>query len=66
MPVDNDINNNLYVFFIAMAIEMLSLWKVLCEHQFHVIAASLPPEQQSALQAASFRYVIVIFFVIFL
>ncbi|XP_041977071.1 nuclear pore complex protein Nup154 [Aricia agestis] len=41
--------------YINMAIEMLSLWKVLCEHQFHVIAASLPPEQQSALQAASFR-----------
>ncbi|CAB3242107.1 unnamed protein product [Arctia plantaginis] len=41
--------------FITLAIEMLSLWKVLCEHQFHVIAASLPPEQQNALQAASFR-----------
>ncbi|XP_053623527.1 nuclear pore complex protein Nup154 [Plodia interpunctella] len=45
--------------FIAMSIEMLSLWKVLCEHQFHVIAASLPPEQQSALQAASFRELLV-------
>ncbi|KAM3963496.1 nuclear pore complex protein Nup154 [Aphomia sociella] len=45
--------------FIMMAIEMLSLWKVLCEHQFHVIAASLPPEQQSALQAASFRELLV-------
>lgn len=45
------------VLFSAMAIEMLSLWKVLCEHQFHVIAASLPPEQQNALQAASFRFV---------
>ncbi|XP_060810852.1 nuclear pore complex protein Nup154 [Amyelois transitella] len=45
--------------FIAMAIEMLSLWKVLCEHQFHVIASSLPPEQQSALQAASFRELLV-------
>ncbi|XP_045533770.1 nuclear pore complex protein Nup154 [Papilio machaon] len=45
--------------FITMAIEMLSLWKVLCEHQFHVIAASLPPDQQSALQAASFRELLV-------
>ncbi|XP_023943990.2 nuclear pore complex protein Nup154 [Bicyclus anynana] len=45
--------------FITMSIEMLSLWKVLCEHQFHVIAASLPPEQQSALQAASFRELLV-------
>ncbi|XP_052750627.1 nuclear pore complex protein Nup154 [Galleria mellonella] len=45
--------------FIMMAIEMLSLWKVLCEHQFHVIAASLPPDQQSALQAASFRELLV-------
>ncbi|XP_045785150.1 nuclear pore complex protein Nup154 [Maniola jurtina] len=45
--------------FITMAIEMLSLWKVLCEHQFHVIAASLPLEQQSALQAASFRELLV-------
>lgn len=36
--------------------EMLSLWKILCEHQFHVIAASLPQEQQTALLAASFRY----------
>ncbi|KAJ0180486.1 hypothetical protein K1T71_003890 [Dendrolimus kikuchii] len=42
-------------YFITMAIEMLSLWKVLCEHQFHVIAASLPPDQQNALHAASFR-----------
>lgn len=45
--------------FINLAIEMLSLWKVLCEHQFHVIAASLPPEQQNALQAASFRELLV-------
>lgn len=47
----------MYLFYLilAMAIEMLSLWKVLCEHQFHVIAASLPPDQQNALQAASFR-----------
>ncbi|XP_075969524.1 nuclear pore complex protein Nup154 [Anticarsia gemmatalis] len=45
--------------FITMAIEMLSLWKVLCEHQFHVIAASLPPEQQNALKAASFRELLV-------
>ncbi|CAK1552084.1 unnamed protein product [Leptosia nina] len=45
--------------FITMAIEMLSLWKVLCEHQFHVIAASLPPEQQQPLQAASFRELLV-------
>ncbi|OWR42917.1 Nuclear pore complex protein Nup155 [Danaus plexippus plexippus] len=45
--------------FITMAIEMLSLWKVLCEHQFHVIAASLPSEQQTALQAASFRELLV-------
>lgn len=45
-----------------MAMEMLNLWKVLCEHQFHVIAASLPPEQQSALQAASFRLDGVLFY----
>ncbi|XP_045519163.1 nuclear pore complex protein Nup154 [Pieris brassicae] len=45
--------------FITMAIEMLSLWKVLCEHQFHVVAASLPPEQQQALQAACFRELLV-------
>ncbi|CAG9783700.1 unnamed protein product [Diatraea saccharalis] len=45
--------------FITMAIEMLSLWKVLCEHQFHMIAANLPPEQQTALQAASFRELLV-------
>lgn len=41
--------------FSDLSIEMLSLWKVLCEHQFHVIAASLPLDQQSALHAASFR-----------
>ncbi|XP_048479675.1 nuclear pore complex protein Nup154 [Plutella xylostella] len=45
--------------FTNMAIEMLSLWKVLSEHQFHVIAANLPPEQQSALQAAGFRELLV-------
>ncbi|XP_026329328.1 nuclear pore complex protein Nup154 [Hyposmocoma kahamanoa] len=45
--------------FITLAIEMLSLWKVLSEHQFHVVAASLPPEQQNALQAASFRELLV-------
>ncbi|GBP10894.1 Nuclear pore complex protein Nup154 [Eumeta japonica] len=42
--------------FINMAIEMLNLWKVLCEHQFHVIAAGIPPEQQSALAAVSVKY----------
>ncbi|XP_063620313.1 nuclear pore complex protein Nup154 [Cydia splendana] len=57
----SDENSSLHALklFVTMAIEMLSLWKVLCEHQFHVIAASLPPEQQSALQAASFRELLV-------
>ncbi|KOB76758.1 Uncharacterized protein OBRU01_03818, partial [Operophtera brumata] len=40
---------------LKLFIKMLNLWKVLCEHQFHVIAASLPQDQQSALHAASFR-----------
>ncbi|XP_068630123.1 nuclear pore complex protein Nup154 [Battus philenor] len=60
-PPQSEENASLHALklFIAMAIEMLSLWKVLCEHQFHVIAASLPPDQQSALQAASFRELLV-------
>lgn len=42
-------------FYLDGSCEMLGLWKILCEHQFHVIAACLPPEQQAALLAASFR-----------
>ncbi|KAI8435062.1 hypothetical protein MSG28_003473 [Choristoneura fumiferana] len=58
-PSDENSSLHALKLFVSMAIEMLSLWKVLCEHQFHVIAASLPPEQQSALQAASFRELLV-------
>ncbi|XP_028042298.1 nuclear pore complex protein Nup154 [Bombyx mandarina] len=50
---------NALKLFVSMAIEMLNLWRVLCEHQFHVIAASLPADQQNALQAASFRELLV-------
>lgn len=41
--------------FLVIVIEMLCLWKVLTEHQFHVIAGSLAQEQQNALSSACFR-----------
>ncbi|XP_058446271.1 nuclear pore complex protein Nup154 [Malaya genurostris] len=35
--------------------EVLALWKILCEHQCHLLVSKLSKEQQSALQSCTFR-----------
>ncbi len=34
---------------------MLGLWKVVCDHQFHLVAAALPVEEQNMLRGMYFR-----------
>lgn len=40
------------------ALEVLGLWRVLCEHQFHVLAGKLSAEQRSRLCSISFKELI--------
>ncbi|XP_011199843.2 nuclear pore complex protein Nup154 [Bactrocera dorsalis] len=35
--------------------EVMSLWKILCEHQFQVLATQLPKEEQTTLSSCTFR-----------
>lgn len=46
--------------FIRHTCEVLALWKVLCEHQFHVLINALPTEQQSVLVNCTFRDLILL------
>lgn len=41
--------------FIRHTAEVIALWKILCEHQFHLLIAQLPQEQQHILAACTFR-----------
>ncbi|XP_055543878.1 nuclear pore complex protein Nup154 [Wyeomyia smithii] len=40
---------------IKHACEVLALWKILCEHQCHLLVSKLTKEQQSILQSCTFR-----------
>lgn len=46
--------------FIKHTCEVMSLWKILCEHQFHVLIGALPKEQQSVLVNCTFRDLILL------
>nr|CAD7455399.1 unnamed protein product [Timema tahoe] len=46
--------------FISNTREVLGLWKILCEHQFHFIADSLTKEQQNQLALMTFRNLILV------
>uniref|UniRef100_A0A1I8PU24 Uncharacterized protein n=1 Tax=Stomoxys calcitrans TaxID=35570 RepID=A0A1I8PU24_STOCA len=43
------------IHFIKHTCEVLALWKVLSEHQFHFLASQLQKDQQSVLQSCTFR-----------
>lgn len=38
---------------LSLTIEVLMLWKILCEHQFHIIASFLSIQSRSSLAATS-------------
>ncbi|KAI0209905.1 hypothetical protein LSAT2_005340 [Lamellibrachia satsuma] len=40
---------------VARMCEALALWKILCDHQFHVICAALNVDQQNTLRGMTFR-----------
>ncbi|KAJ4448862.1 hypothetical protein ANN_00253 [Periplaneta americana] len=44
--------------FVAHTCEVLGMWRILCEHQFHVIASVLSKDFQNQLQQMSFRNII--------
>lgn len=46
--------------FLRHTCEVLALWKILCEHQFHVLITALPKEQQNVLVNCSFRDLILL------
>lgn len=37
---------------------MVGLWKILCEHQLHLLISQLTPEQRQALDGCSFREIV--------
>ncbi|KAM7353005.1 nuclear pore complex protein Nup154 [Cochliomyia hominivorax] len=42
-------------YFIKHTCEVIALWKILCEHQFQILASQLLKEQQSVLLSCTFR-----------
>ncbi|XP_046658271.1 nuclear pore complex protein Nup155 [Homalodisca vitripennis] len=40
--------------------QVLGLWKIMCEHQFHVITDTMPSEQQTEMGMATFRDLILV------
>lgn len=42
-------------FCLEHTCEVLSLWKILCEHQFHLLFNALPSDEQNILSAYTFR-----------
>lgn len=44
--------------FVGHTCEVLGMWRILCEHQFHVIASALSKEFQNKLQQMTFRNLI--------
>ena len=44
---------------ISRICEALGLWKILCDHQFHVIAAMLTKDQQNQLKTMSFKNLVI-------
>lgn len=41
--------------FIGHCCQILGLWRILCEHQFHILIGSLPDSQQHILQNTTFK-----------
>ncbi|KAB0800462.1 hypothetical protein PPYR_06202 [Photinus pyralis] len=41
--------------FVAHCCQVFGLWKILCEHQFHLLALTLSPDQQQDLLQTSFK-----------
>ncbi|CAG9854038.1 unnamed protein product [Phyllotreta striolata] len=41
--------------FVCHCCQILGLWRILCEHQFHTLIASLPETEQQILQNTTFK-----------
>lgn len=41
--------------FIFHCCQILGLWRILCEHQFHLLISQLPEQQQTILQNTTFK-----------
>lgn len=46
---------NCFILFAEHTCEVIALWKILCEHQFHLLFQALPQDEQSSLAASTFR-----------
>lgn len=46
--------------FIKYVCEVIALWKVLCEHQFHVLLEQFPIDQRQLIESCTFRDLIII------
>lgn len=41
--------------FACHTCQVMGLWRILCEHQFHTLVASIPENQQQILQNTTFK-----------
>lgn len=41
--------------FVCHACQVIGLWRILCEHQFHTLVASIPESHQQILQNTTFK-----------
>lgn len=44
---------------VAQCLQVLGLWKIILEHQIHVLGANLSPDEQSVLRGAYFRDLVI-------
>lgn len=48
------------VGFIKYVCEVIALWKILCEHQIHVLMDQFPMDQRQLIESCSFRDLIIV------
>lgn len=46
---------NALKLFVCQCCQVLGLWRILCDHQFHAVIGSLPDTHQAVLQDATFK-----------
>ncbi|EEZ97868.2 nuclear pore complex protein Nup154 [Tribolium castaneum] len=53
--VEERLSLNSLKLFVCHCCQVMGLWRILCEHQFHVLIGSLPANHQTILQDTTFK-----------
>jgi nuclear pore complex protein Nup155 len=53
--IEERLSLNSLKLFVSHCCQIMGLWRILCEHQFHVLIGTLPPNHQIMLQDTTFK-----------